>query len=299
MASTIQVTLVDPEPGATDFAQYRLREIEEHWSRFLDSSDITRINHNPAVWVPVASDTIILIQTMQLAGHATAGRYDPTYLHQLLSTGYSSSIDDPSRITIAIDSPSRDHTVQDVRIDAATSSVYVPVGLSLDPGGIGKGLAADLVVTELLQAGTAGALISVGGDIAAAGQAPTTDGWVIQVEDALDPSEILTVLAISDGGVATSSTRTRRWISDGTERHHLIDPVTGTTSETDLAAVTVVANAGWLAEAHATAALLLGAEGAIGYLESCGLSGIAVSVDGSVATTADLDLALSSAKDSA
>ncbi len=290
MASTTQVTLVDPEPGAAEYAESRLRQLEQRWSRFIDTSDITLINQNPHTWVPVSLDTIRLIEAMQLASDATGGSFDPTFLHQLLSTGYTSSIDDPTRITIAVDVPSKDFTVHDVVVDLAASCVFVPTGLSLDPGGIGKGLSADLVVTELLEAGTGGALVSIGGDIAAAGTAPTAQGWIVNVEDPLDPPSVLTTLALSDGGITTSSTHSRRWLQQGLERHHVIDPATGTTSQTDLAAVTVVANAGWLAEAHATAALLRGSSEAIRYLQSRGLSGLAVTHDGEVTSTLDIQI---------
>jgi thiamine biosynthesis lipoprotein len=225
---------------------------------------------------------------MKLASDATGGSFDPTFLHQLLSTGYTSSIDDPTRITIAVDVPSNEFTVHDVRIDLAASRVFVPTGLSLDPGGIGKGFAADLVVTELLEAGTGGALVGIGGDIAAAGTAPTAHGWIVNVEDPHKPPSVLTTLALSDGGITTSSTRSRRWLHRGLERHHVIDPATGTTSRTDLAAVTVVAKAAWLAEAHATAALLRGSSEAISYLHARGLSGLAVSHDGEVTSTLDI-----------
>jgi thiamine biosynthesis lipoprotein len=291
MASSALVTLTNPHPAALDTAQTRLAELEQRWSRFIDTSDITRLNHAQGGWVPVAVDTAVLIQTMQRASTATGGSYDPTYLHQLVTTGYAASIDDPNRITIAIDAPSREHSVHDIHVDPTSNSVFMPHGVSLDPGGIGKGLAADLVVMELLRAGTAGALISIGGDIAAAGQPPTPGGWMVNVENPLKPSETLTTMTVSAGGIATSSTCSRRWLHNGSERHHVIDPVTGTTSHTDLAAVTVIANAGWLAEAHATAALLRGSAEAIPYLESHELTGISVGADHSVNTTPDLQVA--------
>jgi thiamine biosynthesis lipoprotein len=223
---------------------------------------------------------------MQIASTATDGGYDPTFLHQLLSVGYTSSIDDPDRITIAVDSPCATHTVHDVRLDGA--HVSVPTGLSLDPGGIGKGFAADLVVTELLARDTSGALVSIGGDIAAAGSAPTPEGWHVCIEDPHRAPATVTTLGFSGGGIATSSTRSRRWMHQGTEQHHVIDPATGTTSITDLATVTVVARSGWLAEAHATAALLAGSAGAVGYLEAHGLSGVAIDRAGAVSATVDL-----------
>ena len=59
----------------------------------------------------------------------------------------------------------------------------MPEGIGLDPGGIGKGLAADLAVRELRAAGTGGVLVALGGDIACAGRAPDPAGWLVDIED--------------------------------------------------------------------------------------------------------------------
>jgi thiamine biosynthesis lipoprotein len=171
--------------------------------------------------------------------------------------------------------------------------------MALDPGGIGKGLAGDLVVAELLRLGAGGALVSVGGDITAGGAALGDDGWAVDVVHAPDIDAPLARLMVNAGGIATSSTRTRRWVRDGVGRHHAIDPATGTTSNTDLAAVTVVATSGWRAEAHATAALLCGSSAVIAYLDAAGVSGIASTLDGELLTTDDLVQAVSTPTGSA
>ena len=87
---------------------------------------------------------------------------------------------------------------------------------------------------------------------------------------------------------ATSSTRSRRWIHEGVVRHHVIDPASGAMSDTDLAAVTVIARRGWLAEAHATAAILAGEAGLLEYLAAHDLSGLAVTTSGARLATPDL-----------
>ena len=66
-----------------------------------------------------------------------------------------------------------------------------------------------MVVTELLSAGTGGALVSVGGDLAAAGTPPGA-GWHVAVEHPLDASRDLMTLVLGAGGIATSSTLSRR-----------------------------------------------------------------------------------------
>jgi thiamine biosynthesis lipoprotein len=95
-------------------------------------------------------------------------------------------------------------------------------------------------------------------------------------------------LAVSGGGVATSSTRSRRWTLDGIERHHQIDPKTSMPSTTDLATVTIIARSGWLAEVHASAAIACGSAGVLDYIARHGLSGIAVTDAGAVLVSPDL-----------
>ena len=228
----------------------------------------------------VSPDTIVLLDTMKEAWQVTEGRYDPTMLAAIIAAGYSTSVDGSGRRSRSASRPSVEHTIGEVAIDPLTTAVLVPPGVGLDAGGIGKGLAADMVVTELLVGGTGGALIGVGGDLAAAGTPPTTAGWQVAVEHPFDSSRSLARLALKAGGVATSSTLSRAWIKDGSRRHHALDPLTRTSSTTDLAAVTVVARAGWEAEAHATAALLGGSEHVLDYLDRHGLEGVATTLDG-------------------
>jgi FAD:protein FMN transferase len=237
----------------------------------------------------VSADTIELLMTMEHAWRITGGRLDPTMLAAINEAGYTTSRDEPGRSSTSAGPSHSGATIADVLVDHATSSVVVPAGLGLDAGGIGKGLAADLVVTELLAGGTGGALVSVGGDLAAAGTPPADEGWTVAVEDPFDASRELLRLALEAGGVASSSTQKRTWVRDGRRRHHVLDPLTRSCAATDLAAVTVIARAGWEAEAHATAGLLAGTAGVLDYLGRHGLDGVATTLDGTTLMTPALD----------
>ncbi|HET6953085.1 MAG TPA: FAD:protein FMN transferase, partial [Acidimicrobiales bacterium] len=127
-----------------------------------------------------------------------------------------------------------------------------------DPGGIGKGLAADLVTAELMAAGAAGALVNLGGDLRVRGEPPAGDVWSVAVAHPLDPARDLLHLGLTDGAVASSSRLRRRWTQDGRDRHHLIDPRTGGPAGSPLLAVTVVALDGWWAEAAAKSVFVAG-----------------------------------------
>jgi thiamine biosynthesis lipoprotein len=291
MAAHAHVILVDPAPGAEGYARSRLQQLERRWSRFLPGSDISRLNTMPNAFAIVSEDTIDLLATMKQAWRLSNGRYDPTMLAAINTAGYTKSVDGSGRRSTRAGSRDRGCTIADVAIDLATSSVVVPAGIGLDPGGIGKGFAADLVVTELLSRGTGGALVSVGGDLAAAGTPPTEEGWYVDVEDPFDRSQKMMTLVLEVGGIATSSTQTRTWVKDGSHRHHVIDPTTQTCATTDLAAVTVIARAGWEAEVHATAALLGGSERALDYFARHQIDGMATTLDGTTYTSPALDRA--------
>jgi thiamine biosynthesis lipoprotein len=292
MASEAHVVLVDAPGRLAAEARRHLERLEQIWSRFLPTSDVARLNARAGRAVPVEPDTLTLVATMVEAWRRTDHRFDPTLLPALVASGYGASIDDPTRVTVLADGARPGGDLGEVDIDVVASTITLPPRMAIDPGGIGKGLAADLVVARLLAAGAAGALVAIGGDLAMAGRPSSARGWQVAVERPDPGAPVLGTLAVSGGGVATSSTRSRRWTHDGADRHHLVDPATAVGSTTDLAAVTVVATTGWLAEAHATAALLAGADGVLDHLDHHGLTGVAVTADGHVLASPQLlDLA--------
>ena len=302
MASELHVVIVsaDATSPATRFDDVLelVTHLERSWSRFLDSSDVSRLNRAGGRPVDVDPSTLTLVTAMIEAWRITEGRFDPSVLPVLLEAGYRSSIDDSRLVTIlpsgdfvvgGYDEP-RGATLGDIVIDPRAHTITLPIGLAIDPGGIGKGLAADLAVAQLLSGGAAGALVSIGGDMVMGGAPPPEVGarWTVAAEHPITPEVTVCTLAVDAGGVATSSTRSRRWTHHGEQRHHVIDPARAAQSTTVLASVTVVAAAGWLAEVHATAALVAGSSGALDYLHEHELSGVIVDADGRVRMTSDL-----------
>ena len=100
----------------------------------------------------------------------TGGRYDPTVLHAIEAAGYDRSFEQieahrPAGSGKAMPAPG----CAGVVLDPHLRTVTLPPGVGFDPGGIGKGLAADLVVDLLLEEGAAGACVDLGGDGRAAG----------------------------------------------------------------------------------------------------------------------------------
>jgi thiamine biosynthesis lipoprotein len=91
------------------------------------------------------------------------------------------------------------------------------------------------------------------------------------------------------GVAATSGRDYRRWLAGGKPVHHLIDPRTGLSAETDVLAVTVVAPHAWQAEAGAKAALIQGSRNGLDWLQHKEeLEGLMITEQGEVLETKGL-----------
>jgi FAD:protein FMN transferase len=281
MGSDVHVVIVG-DAGLLVEARRRIGELERRWSRFLPGSEVSRMNAHAGDPVVVSRDTCLLVERALDGWRLTGGLFDPTVLGDVVRAGYDRSFEllDPDG---GPGSSTMRRGAADVTVDPR-GLVWLPLGVGFDPGGVGKGLAADLVTEELLAAGAAGALVNVGGDLRVAGESSTGLGWCIDIEGPLDPAPIARV-GLHDGGVATSSRARRRWGSDDAPRHHLIDPRTGEPSATDDPAVTVVAAEAWQAEVLAKAAFLAGAHAGLDLVASLGAAALTVRADGSTSTT--------------
>ena len=270
-----------------DLALVRVELLEQSWSRFRPASELNRLNasagHGPQ---PVSADLLRLGLSMRAAWLGTGGLFDPTVLASMRALGYDADFATvAARPAGALDDVLLAATpgMSGVTIDESSSTISLPSGVGLDPGAIGKGLAADIVAEELISAGAHGVLVNLGGDVSLAGEPDSDEPWAIGIEDerrgADDPQRLMRTLTLAGGraGVATSTTLKRRWAQG--RRHHVLDPRTGSMSASDLVQVTVVAPDACTAEWSATAALLQQADHAAVWLHEQGRTAILLTED--------------------
>jgi thiamine biosynthesis lipoprotein len=299
MGSDATVVVAGGPGGLAGSARRRLDELEALWSRFLPGSEISLLNSAGGAARTVSPETLELVERGLEAWRLTGGSYDPTILGDVLRAGYTVTFNALAELPAG--SPLAGTTLTigagGIRTDPSRRTVQFPAGVGFDPGGIGKGLAADMVVRELLAAGATGACVNVGGDVRVAGRGPAAAaddpspdaGWVIGVENPFADSELAALLGVGNGGVATSSRLRRRWTGPGGRpAHHLLDPRTGKPAAGGLAAVTVVASEAWRAEMLTKAAFLAGATGAAALIDRFGAAALLVTDDGTTIATANL-----------
>ena len=277
MGTDCEVHVTTAGDAGAEFAALaveRVELLEQAWSRFRASSELSRLNaragHGP---MPVSADLLGLVIRMQEAWHVTDGLFDPTVLASMTALGYDTDLPAVQARSAgdwhdAVTAPAPG--MSGVVVDPRASTVALPTGIGLDPGAVGKGLGADIVARELREAGADRVLVNLGGDIALASRVDDAEPWLIGLEDerlaADDTHRVNRVLEVTgpDAGVATSTTLKRRWAQG--RRHHVIDPRTGGMSTGDLRQVTVVAESASRAEVLATAALLLPSTLAVAWL---------------------------------
>jgi thiamine biosynthesis lipoprotein len=246
-------------------ATARIEQLEARWSRFRDASEVNRLNAAAGTPAIVSADTVRLVETMRVGYSVTHGAFDPTILHDLEALGYDRDFRDVRGVvslsnTAVTRRPRGLGRFGEVTVSPKSGLVWLPAGVGIDPGGIGKGLAADIVAEELLAAGAHGALVNLGGDLRVIGAPDDCDCWHVDVDDPYT-GEPVTRVALVDGGLATSSTERRTWERGGARVHHLIDPATGTSTDRGIVGATVIAREAWRAEVLTKACVVRGARG--------------------------------------
>lgn len=258
MGNTVNLTVIG-DPRLADIARRRIDQLESRWSRFRSASDISRLNHAEGRPTPVHPDTVRLVATMAMAQQKTLGAFDPTLAPALIASGYSRSMRNRHNTSSVAASAKSGIALASTTVDERFHALTLPHGATLDPGGLGKGLAADMVAEELMDMGADGVCVAIGGDIRYAGTGPVGGMWLVTVADPFDNQSNLATIAMESGGIATSHLRAKTWTRAGRTVHHIFDPATSVPmviSATGIVQATVIAaDAAW-AEVYATVALV-------------------------------------------
>lgn len=258
MGTDAHLTSVGGSRALLDEGEKLVRQLESLWSRFLPDSEISVLNRNTGRAIIVSKETFGLIERAIQAWAMTGGCFNPCVATALAANGYDRDFRElsslPLRPLLGVPVPSP----QEIVMLKGTNTIIMPPGLSIDPGGIGKGLAADWVTNFLVTNGALGAMVNLGGDLRVMGQAPSSDGWVISIPDPQVEGDELVRFKLEDGAVATSSRLKRRWQSSDGEAHHLVDPATGRPMVSDVVVATAIAATGWQAEAFTKSLFMKG-----------------------------------------
>lgn len=142
----------------------------------------------------------------------------------------------------------------------------------LDFNAIAQGYASDLLAAYLDRQGITSYLVDIGGEVIARGAKPDGTPWKVGIER---PAEnrysdpvVQTVIPLRDISVVTSGSYRKYYEKDGTRYSHTINPATGCPVDHTLLSVSVVEKECWLADAMATAYMVMGLDSARRFIAS-------------------------------
>jgi FAD:protein FMN transferase len=243
---------------AAEAAFARVAALDRALSDYRPDSELSRLSETAGRWVRVSSDLFTLLEHSQDLAARTGGAFDVTVgpLTRLWRRARRQGQLPPA------DEVAEAREVTGFRLldlDPTASAVRLTrPGMRLDLGGIAKGYAADRALAEIRRAGSAHALVAVGGDLAMGSRPPDSSGWRVVLAgldaDRPAPGGNLTV---SDSGVSTSGDA-EQWVEiSGTRYSHILDPRTGLPL-TGRRSVTIVAQDATTSDMLATAVSVLG-----------------------------------------
>lgn len=283
-STSMRLVVTDPAalPAARAVVDAELDAVERACSRFRPDSEVMTLV--PGEATPVSATLLDLVEAAVAAAVVTDGAVDPTLGRALVRLGYDRDIEQVRATTLPGPGGATVRLVsapapgwRRLAVDRAAGTLTVPAGVLLDLGATAKAWAADRCAQVVAGRFGCGVLVALGGDIATAGPAPD-GGWTIEVRDeADDPGAFVTIP--SGAGIATSSTRKRRWVRDGRELNHVLDPATSLPVDPVWGAVSVVGHTCVEANAWSTAALVRG-RAAPALLTDAGLPARFVGPDG-------------------
>ena len=241
-----------------------LELIDSRLSTFNPLSTISQINQGKSVALDSLTEHVIRLALS--VSHNTNGAFDITVAPLVNAWGFGFN---------------NTNNIQPKQIDSIMSHVgYKKISvydhqlikhqpdIMLDCSGIAKGYACDVVADYMDSLNIKNYLIEIGGEIRVKGVNKSRKIWSIGISDPTDdsthtvPENSLSVIKISDTGLATSGNYRNFYYKNGKKYAHTIDPRTGYPAQTDVLSATVIAPTCAEADAYATAFMTLGLDSA-------------------------------------
>jgi thiamine biosynthesis lipoprotein len=232
-----------------------LAEYEALFSKTIEGSDVWRINHARGEPVRVDIRTAAVILAGLAFGEFSDGMFDITIgrLSHLWNFGAEAGVPseaeiEEARLTV---------NFRNVLIDGTTVQLTDP-NAWIDLGAIAKGYIASRIAIFLEENGVNGALVDLGGDVAAYGNRRDGNPWRIAIRKPFGKiDDYLGVVEISNTTIASSGIYERHFEKDGVLYHHILDPFTGMPAKSDVTSATVIADGAMTGEALSTLFLLM------------------------------------------
>jgi thiamine biosynthesis lipoprotein len=270
MGTILDVTIRDVDPvrarAGLDAARNAVAAIDSLMSTYIESSELSLINRRAGSGVAsrVGPSTARVLESALTVGRLSGGMLDVT-VGPLVDTwdfyvawqGEEVEPPDEKRIRHARSLVGQNRII----FDREDRTILLPEsGMQLDFGSLAKGFALDEATDELRRLGIREARLDLGGQIMFIEEEGVTDRLRrIGIRNPRDPGQLIGVVTVDGGSIATSGDYERYFTWKGARYFHILDPRTGWPA-TGTASVTVWAPTGMEADAWSTALFIAGPE---------------------------------------
>lgn len=236
-------------------------------SVYLENSMVSKINRNEDI--KVNEMFIELFNLSKEVSASTDGAFDVTIGPIINAWGFGSSKQD-SLPESKLEYLKTICGYNKVRIENNRVIKDNPE-MILNYNAVAQGFSVDIIGRFFSNLGIENYLIDVGGEVLAKGTKPNKELWNIGIEKPSesqnDERKLFSTLKITDKAVATSGNYRKYYIKNGVKISHTIDPKTARPVTHNLLSVTVVAKTAVMADAYATAFMVIGKDKAIEFIK--------------------------------
>ena len=250
-----------------------LQDVNNKMSTYLKDSEISRFNRwrktDPFV---VSADFVRVLRTALKIYAESKGAFDVTVAPLVRLWGFgNAAVRETLPVARQIEELKKHVGSDKIQIINDTTIAKNDPQAELDLSAIAKGYGVDAVAAFLSAQGYGNFLVEIGGEVIVNGL-KNGRKWRVGIDhpdyDAVPGSNLEAVLALSDAAVATSGDYRNYFMVGDTVYTHAINPSSGKPIHNGVASVTVVAPNCTLADAMATAIMVMGAEKGLQWVEN-------------------------------
>jgi thiamine biosynthesis lipoprotein len=241
----------------------RLARVTRLMSTYDPESEVSRFNrHASEEPFALSAETMHVLVMAREVSERSEGAFDVTVGPLVDAWGFGPSADVqpvPDSTTIAGILPLVGY--DGLLLDPANGTARkADPALRIDPTAIAQGYAAELVADTLRALGLSSFMVDVGGELRADGTRRDGQAWRVGIERPDGTEGLAGTIDLIDEGIDTSGDYRNYFEEGGVAYAHLIDPRTGQAVRARSSSVTVVHDDTAMADAWATALMVLGPE---------------------------------------
>jgi len=238
-----------------------LTEVNRKMSTWDSNSEISRFNQNQTDSpIPVSPEFLQVVNVAQAISRKTNGAFDVTVFDLMSLWGFG-----PNPKT---GMPTHEEIENVLSHSGWEKIILSDNGIQkqnpktkLDLNAIAKGYGVDEVFQFLQLKGYTDLFVEIGGEVQCSGRNQRNKYWSIGIENPSGgnkSNQIFAAIVYSDGGAVATSGNYRNFVDvNGEILGHIINPKTGFPLQTNVLSVTVLSNSCMVADAWATALMVM------------------------------------------